>query len=144
MIFEASRIRAFVRTFLFFFIGQSIMIGIVSHFKSQSVDIETLLILASYAGLFTGLFCSLFFTPREISWDGERFIISAMFPGYGEYGCQQLEYYLPANLGFFKTLVIKFEGQLAYRIFSLGYRRSDWNLLLQTLQAKHPEKKGWA
>jgi len=89
-------------------------------------------------GLFFGLFVAVFFTPREITFDDERFKIRAVFPGSGEFRWRELEAWNPWGRG---TFLIKFRGEQAYQIAPFGFRPKEWKAFRSWLQAHFPEKR---
>lgn len=126
MTIRARKTRAFMKMFLIIFVGQLLLMISFFYVRTREIDLGELLLLATIAGSFAGLFCSVVWTPKEISWDDEHIIIWTRFPGYGNYKWHQLEYRIPGMKLNFNSITIKFEGQLPYMISSFGYARADW------------------
>lgn len=143
MTLKANRTRAFLKTFLFFFMASLLMTGFTRFSEGKSFDPVDLLLLSTMAGVLFGLFAAFLNTPREIAWDDNSIRIRAIFPGSGEYRWQQLEAYSPEIKLGPDFLLIKFEGQQAYQIVSAGFSGNDWKEFRQFLRQRYPEKKAW-
>src|ERR1700761_2973538 len=109
---------AFGKTFAWAFVCIVLSTGVVPYLRGKGFHTADVLGMGAFAGVFFGIFVALFFTPREITFDDERFRIRALFPGSGEFAWQQLEAWSPRGRG---TFLIKFEGKQAYQIAPFGF-----------------------
>jgi hypothetical protein len=128
---------AFGKTFLWFFAVIAIFTGIVPYFQSQKVEFGNILGLGALGGTFFGIFVTLAFTPREITWNDETIKIRALFPGSGDFEWRQLEAWGSGR----GTFLVKFEGKQTFQIASAGFRSNDWKTFQTLLQQRFPEKK---
>jgi hypothetical protein len=138
MMIKPKRGRAFLKTFVFYFVLISI-ITFVAPFQSESagkVDFS----FAVLGGVLFGLLVAFLFSPREIAWDDDGFRIRGIFSGSVEYDWSQLEAYSHLGRGPFS---VKFEGKQAFRIYSAGFSSAEWKTFQQFLKERFPEKKAW-
>jgi hypothetical protein len=134
-----SRIRAFIKTFFWVFISVVVVMFLIPVLLAQTVQLSDVLSVASIGGVFLGLFVSIAFTPKEISWDDEGIKLAAVFPGSGEYTWQQLEAY-GSGRGVF---LLKFEGRQSFQISPSGFSSSDWRSFQGFIKNHFPDKKVW-
>ena len=138
MTLKPNYLLAFSKTFLWFFVLIAIISGIVPYFQGKEVQVGDILPLAALGGVFLGIFVTIAFTPREITWDDETIKIRALFPGSGDFEWRQLEAWSPYGRG---TFLIKFEDKQAFQIAPAGFRSKDWKVFRSLLQRRFPEKK---
>jgi len=137
MTLKPNYLLAFVKTFLCFFILIAIVSGVVPYFQGKEVQVGSILMIAALGGVFFGIFVTVAFTPREITWNDETIKIRTLFPGSGDFEWQQLEAWGPGR----GTFLIKFEDKQAFQIASAGFRSSDWKNFQSLLQQRFPEKR---
>ena len=138
MTLKPNYLRAFSKTFLWFFVLIAIISGVVPFFRGKEVRVGDILPVAALGGAVFGIFVAVVFTPQEITWDDERIKIRALFPGSGDFEWRQLESWSPYGRG---TFLIKFEGKQAFQIAPAGFRSDDWKVFRSSLQRRFPEKK---
>ena len=129
---------AFGKTFVWFFICAVVGLGVVPYLRGKGFRVGDVLEMGAFVGLFFGLFVAVFFTPREITWDDERFKIRALYPGSGEFAWRRLEAWSPWGNG---TFLIKFQDEQAYQIAPFGYWPKEWKVFRSWLQEHFPEKR---
>ena len=138
MTIKPNYLRAFTKTFAWPFVAIFVISGVTSFFKGKAFHIDDALGMGTSAGSFLGIFVSVFFTPREITWDDESIKIRALFPGSGDFVWSQLEAWSPYGRG---TFLIKFEGKQAYQVAPAGFQSEDWRAFRSFLQQHFPGKK---
>ncbi len=138
MTLKPNYLRAFVKTFLSFFVLIAVFSGVVPYFQGKEVRVGDILSLAALGAVFFGIVVAVFFTPREITWDDETIKIRALFPGSGDFEWRQLQAWSPYGRG---TFLIKFQDNQAFQIAPAGFRSEDWKVFRSFLQRRFPEKK---
>ncbi|HEY1719110.1 MAG TPA: hypothetical protein VGH42_12560, partial [Verrucomicrobiae bacterium] len=129
---------AFGKTFLKFFIAIIIISYVVPLLQSKETQFGNILGLSALGGTFAGIFATVVFTPREITWNDETIRIRALFPGSGDFEWRQLEAWGSGGRG---TFLLKFEDKQAFQIVPAGFRSSDWKTFQALLKQRFPEKK---
>lgn len=114
--------------------------GVVQHFRGESVDWFELSTIALVGGAFLGVGVCIVFTPRQISWDQERFFLGDKRTDTDNYTWQQLEAY-GGWCGRYGTFLIKFEGSEARQIVPICFRAGDWRAFQSHLRTHFPDKR---
>jgi hypothetical protein len=129
---------AFGKTFLKYFAAIAIISYVFPLLQSKEIQLGDILGLSAMGGAFFGIFATVAFTPREITWNDETIKIKALFPSSGDFEWRQLEAWGTGRHG---TFLVKFEDKQAFQIISAGFRSSDWKIFREFLQQRFPEKK---
>jgi hypothetical protein len=138
MTLKPNYTRAFLKTFLCIFILIAVFTGVVPHLEGKEVHFGDIVSMAAFGGALLGIVVIVMFTPREITWDGDKIRIRALFAGSGEFEWRQLEAWSPYGRG---TFLIKFEERQAFQIAPAGFRSDEWRAFRTMLQQRFPEKK---
>lgn len=142
MTLKPDYLRAFFKTFLFFVIIVVIFSGVLPYAFGKNVKLVELFIRAIFAGFFLGFGSIVMFTPNEITYTENSFIIKARFFGSGEFSWKQLEGY-SAFGKYYGTFLIKFEGRQAFQMVPFGFLPNEWKEFQAMLRDRFPEKKTW-
>ena len=137
---KPSYLRAFVKTFAFFFIVGATFFPVIAHFQGRPMGLYQAFLMGLICGGFLGTFGTVMFTPKKIKWNEEKIIIHCLFPGTGEHHWDDLQAYssFGKKVG---TFLLKFTGKQAYQINPLGFKKTEWNEFMSLLAMGFPEKK---
>jgi hypothetical protein len=134
---KPSYLRAFGVTFATVFGAVVFLQGGLDMLQHGHIHFENLIGLAALGGVLLGL-CVVVFTPREITWDAEKFSIKTLFPGSGDFEWSHLEAWCPYGRGMF---LIKFEGKQAYQIPPSGFQPKEWKEFRSYLELRFKDRK---